>query len=86
MDCSPAASTTGDALRDRGEELFRLLYFVLMAYFSLLLSVSRKKKCSKDVVSFEDFYAFDSSTITLFSDMIVFDKAYNYYLQFAKWA
>jgi hypothetical protein len=142
MDCSPAASTAGDALRDRDEELFRLFYFVLIAYFSPLLSVSRKKKCRKDGVSFEDFYAFDSSTITLFSDimkgvgrnpkgdgkkkgglkvhmltdvhadtpqfvkiseakmhdknflqylnlargsMIVFDKAYNYYLQFAGW-
>jgi len=142
MDCSPAASTAGDGLRDRDEELFRLFYFVLIAYFSPFLSVSRKKKHRKEGVSFEDFYAFDSSTITLFSDvmkgvgrnpkgdgkkkgglkvhmltdvhadtpqfvkiseakmhdknflqylnlsagsMIVFDKAYNYYLQFAKW-
>jgi len=142
MDCSPAKSTAGDALRDRDEELFRLFYFALIAYFSPLLSVSRKKKHRKEGISFEDFYAFDSSTITLFSDimkgvgrnpkddgkkkgglkvhmltdihadtprfvkiseakmhdknflqylnlpagsMIVFDKAYNYYLQFAKW-
>jgi len=142
MDCSPAASTAGDALRDRNEELFRLFYFVLIAYFSPLLSVSRKKKHRRDGVSFENFYAFDSSTVTLFSDimkgvgrnpkgdgkrkgglkvhmltdvhadtpqfvkiseakmhdrnflqylhlapgsMIVFDRAYNYYLQFAKW-
>jgi len=142
MDCSPAKSTAGDALRNRDEELFRLFYFVLIEYFSPLLSVSRKKKHRKEGVSFEDFYAFDSSTITLFSDimkgvgrnpkddgkkkgglkvhmltdihadtpkfvkiseakmhdknflqylylpagsMIVFDKAYNYYLQFAKW-
>jgi len=106
------------------------------------LSVSRKKKGRKQGVSFEEFYAFDSSTVTLFSDvmkgvgrnpkgdgkkkgglkvhmltdvhadtprfvkiseakmhdknflqylnlsegsMVVFDKAYNYYLQFAKW-
>jgi len=143
MDCSPAASTAGDALRDRDEELFRLFYFALLAYFSPLLSVSRKKKHRKEGVSFEDFKAFDSSTITLFSNimkgvgrnpkgegkkkgglkvhmltdihadtprfvkiseakmhdknflqylnlapgsMIVFDKAYNYYLQFAKWS
>jgi hypothetical protein len=142
MDCSPAPSTAGDGLRDRDEELFRLFYFVLIAYFSPFLSVSRKKKHRKEGVSFEDFYAFDSTTITLFSDimkgvgrnpkgdgkkkggmkvhmltdvhadtpqfvkiseakmhdknflqylnlapgsMIVFDKAYNYYLQFAQW-
>ena len=142
MDCSPAPSTAGDALRDRDEELFRLFYFVLVAYFSPLLSVSRKKKYRKEGVSFDDFFAFDSTTITLFSNimkgvgrnpkgdgkkkgglkvhmltdihadtpqfvtiseakmhdknflqylnlargsMIVFDKAHNYYLQFAKW-
>jgi len=142
MDCSPAPSTVGDALRDRDEELFRLFYFVLIAYFSPFLSVSRKKKRRKEGVSFEEFLAFDSTTITLFSaimkgvgrnpkgdgkkkgglkvhmltdvhadtpqfvtiseakmhdknflrylnlsagSMIVFDKAYNYYLQFAKW-
>ena len=142
MDCAPAKSTAGDALRDRDEELFRLFYFSLIAHFSPLLSVSRKKKHRKEGVSFDEFFAFDSSTITLFSDimkgvgrnpkdegkkkgglkvhmltdihadspqfvkiseakmhdknflqylklpagsMIVFDKAYNYYLQFAKW-
>jgi transposase len=142
MDCSPAKSTAGDALRDRNEELFRLFYFVLIEYYAPLLSVSRKKKHRKKEVSFEEFYAFDSTTITLFSDilkgvgrnrkddgkkkgglkvhmltdihvdtplfakiseaklhdknflrylnlpagsMVVFDKAYNYYLQFAKW-
>jgi len=142
MDASPAKSTAGDALRDRNEELFRLFYFALVAHFSPFLSVSRKKKRRRDGVSFEEFYAFDSSTITLFSDimkgvgrnpkddgkkkgglkvhmltdihadtpqfvkiseakmhdknflqylklpagsMIVFDKAYNYYWQFARW-
>jgi hypothetical protein len=142
MDCAPAASTAGDGLRDRDEELFRLFYFVLITYFSPLLSVSRKKKHRKEGVSFDDFFAFDSSTISLFSNimkgvgrnpkgegkkkgglkvhmltdvhadtpqfvkiseakmhdknflqylnlaqgsMIVFDKAYNYYLQFAQW-
>ena len=142
MDNSPAKSTAGDALRDRDEELFRLFYFALVAHFSPFLSVSRKKKHRKEGVSFDEFYAFDSSTITLFSDimkgvgrnpkgdgkkkgglkvhmltdihadtpqfvkiseakmhdknflqylnlasgsMVVFDKAYNYYLQFAKW-
>ena len=142
MDCAPAKSTIGDALRDRDEEFFRLFYFALISHFSPFLSVSRKRKHRKEGVSFDEFYAFDSSTITLFSDimkgcgrnpkgegkkkggckvhmltdihadtpkfvkiseakmhdknflqylnvskgsMIVFDKAYNYYLQFAKW-
>jgi hypothetical protein len=137
MDCAPSKSTAGDALRDRTEELCRLYYFDLIAYFRPLLSVSRKEK-----VSFEEFYAFDSTTITLFSQvmkgvgrnpkgdgkkkgglkvhmltdvhsetaifakiseakmhdkkflahlnpgkgsMLVFDKAYNYYAQFADW-
>jgi len=114
-----------------------LYYFALIEYFKPLLSVSRKEK-----VSFENFYAFDSTTITLFSDvmkgvgrnpkgdgkkkgglkvhmltdvhadtavfakiseakmhdkkflqhlnpakgsMLVFDKAYNFYQQFAEW-
>jgi hypothetical protein len=142
MDEALPQSTVGDALRNRNEELFRLFYFALIAYFSPLLSVSRRKKHHKEGVSFEEFYAFDSSTITLFSEimkgvgrnrnddgkkkgglkahmltdihadtpqfvkiseakmhdknflqclnpasgsMLVFDKAYNYYLQFAKW-
>lgn len=137
MDCSPSKSTAGDALRDRDNELFKLYYFALIEYFKPLLSVSRKER-----VSFEKFYAFDSTTITLFSDvmkgvgrnpkgdgkkkgglkvhmltdvhadtaafakiseakmhnkkflrhlnptkgsMLVFDKAYNFYQQFAEW-
>lgn len=137
MDSAPSKSTAGDALRDRDNELFKLYYFALIKYFEPLLSVSRKEK-----ISFEKFYAFDSTTITLFSDvmkgvgrntkddgkkkgglkvhmltdvhadtavfakiseakmhdkkflqhlnpskgsMLVFDKAYNYYRQFAEW-
>ena len=137
MDSSPSKSTAGDALRDRDNELFKLYYFALIEYFKPLLSVSRKEK-----ISFEKFYAFDSTTITLFSDvmkgvgrnpkgdgkkkgglkvhmltdvhadtavfakiseaklhdkkflqhlnptkgsMLVFDKAYNFYQQFAEW-
>jgi len=137
MDCAPSKSTSGDGLRNRNEELFRLYYFELISYFRPFLSVSRKDK-----VSFDEFYAFDSTTITLFSQvmkgvgrntngdgkkkgglkvhmltdvhsetavfakiseakmhdkkflahlnpgkgsMLVFDKAYNYYTQFADW-
>ena len=65
MDCAPSKSTSGDALRDRDEELFRLYYFALIAYFRPFLSVSRKEK-----VSFEEFYTFDSTTITLFSQVM----------------
>jgi hypothetical protein len=70
MDEALPQSTVGDALRNRNEELFRLFYFALIAYFSPLLSVSRRKKCRKEGVSFEEFYAFDSSTITLFSEIM----------------
>jgi len=137
MESAPSKSTAGDALRDRDNEVFKLYYFALIKYFEPLLSVSRKEK-----ISFEKFYAFDSTTITLFSDvmkgvgrnpkgdgkkkgglkvhmltdvhadtpvfakiseakmhdkkflqhlnpskgsMLVFDKAYNYYRQFAEW-
>jgi hypothetical protein len=53
MDVAPAKSTAGDALRDRGEELFRLYYFALISYFRPLLSVSRKKD-----ISIDEFYDF----------------------------
>jgi hypothetical protein len=137
MDSAPSKSTAGDALRNRNNELFKMYYFALIEHFKPLLSVSRKEK-----ISFDKFYAFDSTTITLFSDimkgvgrdpkgdgkkkgglkvhmltdvhadtavfakiseakmhdkkflrhlnptkgsMLVFDKAYNYYQQFADW-
>jgi hypothetical protein len=66
MDYSPAKSTAGDALRDRDNEFFRLFYFTLLIYFRPLMSVSRKKK----EVSFEEFYAFDSTAIRLFSEIM----------------
>lgn len=138
MDCAPSKSTASDALRDRSEELFKDFYFALIDHFRPLLSVSRKEN-----VSFDEFYAFDSTTISLFSEvfkgvgrnpkgdgkkkgglkvhmltdvhadtavfakiseakmhdkkflahlnplkgsMLVFDKAYNYYQQFAQWS
>ena len=137
MDCAPAKSTFGDALRNRTCNIFEQFYFALLSHFSLVLSDSRK-----DGISFKQFYAFDSTTIRLFTDvlkgvgrnpkgdgkkkgglkvhmltdvhadvpvfariseakqhdknflkylnvpkgsMIVFDKAYNHYWQFAKW-
>jgi hypothetical protein len=137
MESSPAKSTAGDGLRERNNELFKDFYFALIKYFEPLLSVSRIEN-----VSFDKLYAFDSTTISLFSDimkgvgrnpkgdgkkkgglkvhmltdvhldsakyaviseaklhdknflkhlilptgsMIVFDKAYNHYYQFAEW-
>jgi hypothetical protein len=137
LQSSPAKSTIGDGLRNRDEAFFRGLYFGLIDYFSPLLSVSRIEG-----IPFEHFFAFDSTTITLFTDimkgvgrnpkgegkkkgglkvhmmidvhsdtakfariseakmhdkkflqylslprgsMIVFDKAYNHYAQFAQW-
>ena len=138
MDCAPAKSTFNDALNRRSEKVFEAIYFALLSYFTPFLSDSRKEG-----VSFKQFFAFDSTTIRLFSEvlkgvgrkhkglgkqkggmkvhmltdvhadcakfvkmsearmhdkkflqyincltagcMIVFDKAYNYYLQFAQW-
>jgi len=70
MDCSPAKSTAGDALRDRPSELFRQFYFVLYEHFYPTLSVSRKQKYRKLGVSFEEFFALDSTTVPLFSDIM----------------
>ena len=137
LEKSPAKSTAGDGLRERSNEFFQEVYFMLLEHFKPLLSVSRI-----DNVSFARLFIFDSSTIRLFSDimkgvgrnpknegkkkgglkvhmmidahsdtpefvkiseakhhdknflqylnlaahsMIVFDRAYNFYLQFAKW-
>jgi hypothetical protein len=65
MDCAPAKSTAGDGLRNRDEEFFKQVYEMLIAYFEPVLSVSRKQD-----VKFEQFYAFDSTTVTLFSDVM----------------
>ena len=65
MDCAPSKSTAGDALRDRDNEIFKQYYFALIKYFGPLLSVSRKEK-----ISFEKFYAFDSTIILLFSEVM----------------
>lgn len=134
---APAKSTSADGLRERDNEFFKDVYFMLLEHFKPLLSVSRI-----DNVSFAKLFIFDSSTIMLFSDimkgvgrnpknegkkkgglkvhmmidahsdtpsfvkiseakqhdknflqylqlaahsMIVFDRAYNHYLQFTKW-
>ncbi|MDR1524158.1 MAG: hypothetical protein LBS79_02730 [Tannerella sp.] len=65
MDCAPAKSTAGDGLRNRSEELFGEFYFKLIDYFQPFLSVSRVKG-----VRFEQFYAFDSTTVSLFSEVM----------------
>ncbi|MDL2309006.1 IS4 family transposase, partial [Bacteroidales bacterium OttesenSCG-928-C03] len=54
-----------DGLRQRSNDLFKDFYFALIEHFSSILSVSRIKG-----VSFEKFYAFDSTTISLFSDIM----------------
>jgi hypothetical protein len=136
LEKSPAKSTAGDGLRERGNDFFKEFYFLLLKHFEPLLSVSRIDK-----ISFDKLFIFDSSTIRLFSQvmqgvgrnpkgegkkkgglkvhmlidahsqtptfvkiseakshdknfiqylnlaphsMIVFDRAYNHYLQFAK--
>jgi hypothetical protein len=65
MDCAPAKSTFNDALNRRSEKVFEAIYFTLLTYFSSFLSDSRKKG-----VSFTHFFAFDSTTIRLFSEVL----------------
>jgi hypothetical protein len=65
MDCAPAKSTAGDGLRSRSEDFFKQVYRMLIEHFEPVLSVSRKED-----VKFEKFYAFDSTTITLFSEVM----------------
>ena len=70
MEIAPAKSTFGDALRERNNELFRSFFFVLLEHFEPDLSVSRKKRYSKADISIKNLYALDSSTISLFSDIM----------------
>jgi hypothetical protein len=65
MDFAPAKSTFNDALNNRSEEVFEKIYFALLAYFAPFLSDSRKEG-----VSFLQFFAFDSTTIRLFSEVL----------------
>jgi hypothetical protein len=65
MDCSPTKSTFNDALINRSVTVFEKFYFALINHFSFVLSDSRKEG-----ISFEQFYAFDSTTISLFSDVL----------------
>ncbi|MDR2146742.1 MAG: DUF4372 domain-containing protein [Tannerella sp.] len=65
MDSSPAKSTFNDALNNRGESVFEKIYFSLIDYFSPLLPDSRKEDVCPD-----KFYAFDSTAISLFSEVM----------------
>jgi len=65
MDCAPAKSTFNDALKNRSEQVFEKIYFALIAYFAPILSDSRKGG-----ISFKQFFAFDSTTIRLFSEVL----------------
>lgn len=65
MDRSPAKSTAGDGLRGRNEAFFKDVYFTLLDHFKPILSVSRI-----DNTSFSKLFIFDSTTISLFSDIM----------------
>jgi len=65
MDCAPVKSTFNDTLNRRNEKVFESIYFTLFACFTPLLSDSRKEG-----VSFKHFFAFDSTTIQLFSEVL----------------
>jgi hypothetical protein len=69
LDIAPAKSTVGDALRNRPAELFQQFFFKLLSYFESDLSVSRKVN-RKANISFEQFSALDSCTISLFTDIL----------------
>jgi hypothetical protein len=62
---APAKSTFNDALNRRSEQVFEKIYFALLAYFAPILSDSRKED-----ISFKQFFAFDSTTIRLFSEVL----------------
>lgn len=65
IDKSPAKSTAGDGLRGRDEAFFKEVYFMLLEHFKPSLSVSRI-----DNTSFAKLFIFDSTTISLFSDIL----------------
>jgi Transposase DDE domain/Domain of unknown function (DUF4372) len=65
LEKSPAKSTAGDGLRDRDNEFFKEFYFFLLDYFKPVLSVSRI-----DLVSFKHLFIFDSTTVSLFSQVL----------------
>jgi hypothetical protein len=65
MDSAPAKSTFNDGLNNRSEEVFEKIYFALLSYFAPFLSDSRKEG-----ISFKQFFAFDSTTIRLFSEVL----------------
>jgi len=65
MESAPAKSTFNDALNRRSEQVFEAIYFALLAYFAPFLSDSRKEG-----ISFKQFFAFDSTTIRLFSEVL----------------
>jgi hypothetical protein len=65
LEKSLAKSTAGDGLRERDNEFFKELYFLLLKHFEPLLSVSRIDK-----ISFDKLYIFDSTTIGLFSQIM----------------
>jgi len=65
MDASPAKSTFNDGLNTRNEVVFEKIYFALLHYFLPFLSDSRKED-----VPFDKFFAFDSTTISLFSQVM----------------
>lgn len=62
---SPAKSTAGDGLRNRSNDVFKDIYFLLVEHFQPLLSVSQLDK-----VSFMKLFIFDSTTISLFSSVM----------------
>ena len=65
LDRSPAKSSAGDGLRNRGNKFFEALYYQLTARYSAFLSDSRTNG-----LTVKELYIVDSTTIRLFSDIL----------------
>jgi len=65
LDRSPAKSTAGDGLRNRNHVFFKEVYETLLEHFRPFLSVSQMKE-----PLFSKLLIFDSTTISLFSDVM----------------
>jgi len=61
----PAKSTAGDGLRNRDATFFKAVYETLLEYFRPFLSVSQMNN-----TPFSKLLIFDSTTISLFSDVM----------------
>jgi Transposase DDE domain/Domain of unknown function (DUF4372) len=65
LEKSPAKSSAGDGLRNRGNEFFEALYYELISRYAAFLSDSRTHG-----LTIKELFIVDSTTIRLFSDIL----------------